>query len=93
MVGVCLGHSLHPSGPRSACLSLGPIYQAPRSVPAPGQWRSITSATGCSIIRFLGVAGCGFLSLAINMLKRIKSFSKRKKLGSHGTLIVLVEKR
>ena len=57
------------------------------------QWRSVTSATGYSIISFLGAAGCGFLSLGINMLKHIESFSRWKKLGSRRNLIVLVEKR
>ena len=57
------------------------------------QLRSVISATGYSIISFLGVAGCGFLSLGINMLKHIESFSRWKKLGSRKNLIVIVEKR
>ena len=40
----------------------------------------------------LGVAGCGFLSLGINMLKHIESVSRWKKLGSCRNLIALVEK-
>ena len=51
----------------------------------------MTSATGYSIISFLGVAGCGFLSLGINMLKHIESFSRWKKLESRRNLIVLMK--
>ena len=48
----------------------------------------MTSATGYSIIILLGVAGCGFLSLGIYVLKHIEGFSRWRKLGSRRNLIV-----
>ena len=52
----------------------------------------MASATGYSIISFLGVTGCGFLVLGVNMLKHIESLFWWKKLGSRRNLIVLVKK-
>ena len=57
------------------------------------QWLSVTSVTGYSIRSLLGVAGCGFLRLGINMFKYIDGFSRWKELESRGNLLFLVGKR